>query len=677
MTMLRSFILTTALALVLASPAGADTNAPADPSVEATAPQGSPSQTGALTAEAWFDRANATYALGEAVKLFVRTNEDAYVTALSIGPTGNVTQIFPNPFHPNNLVQAHHPIAIPGHGAHAVVTGALGAEVIKIITTSRPIQVIPEDQLGATAPFRSVVGGVDAVARDFKTVAAQPEQDMVVLDKTFLSVPPAPAPTYFNSAQAPAPTYSYPAHAHFYPAPAPQEAEYGYPAPEYGYAAPEFGYAVPEYGYPAPEYAYPPARRTATPWRRTATPRRHTAIPSRQSGLDRRLRSPRAPAFHRRPNSTTRIRSQLPAMWIWSRSARRREGREAERSHRPVDGGQNGPENFEDRKRERAMFIMSIRVSFLVASFIAAATPAAAATAANDSCAPLVAAFDHAVAAKSIDGAIDAVAAIEADIVCGARTDEFRHKLTNSMIGIAGDPQVSDAERKKALAEAQQTIDHAGTWRDAEHLADYYWGRKDNLNAFTWYERGLAFISARPAEHASANDIKQLETRASAAKSLASDDNGGKKPAQFASSRGDMDGRVGGIYSPDLLRGAEVEVVPLPINFVTGEATFTPVGEKAAAELAEAVKQQNVHVVTLVGHTDPRGEHQYNVALSIRRAEALRAYLQSHGISAQINVDGKGPDEPFDASLLGRSISQDEEYALDRRVEWVRHSTSE
>jgi len=325
------------------------------------------------------------------------------------------------------------------------------------------------------------------------------------------------------------------------------------------------------------------------------------------------------------------------------------------------------------------MFIMSIRVSFLVASVIAAATPAAAATGVKDDCAALVTAFDHAVAAKSIDGAIDAVANIEADIVCGARTDEFRHKLIGSMIGIAGDPQVSDADRKRALSEAQQTIDHAGTWRDAEHLADYYWGRKDNLNAFAWYEKGLGFISARPAEHASPTDIKQLETRASAAKSLASDDNGGKKPAQFASSRGDMDGRVGGIYSPDLvkLRGAEVEVVPLPINFITGEAKFTEVGEKAAAELAEAVKQQNVHVVDLIGHTDPRGEHQYNVALSIRRAEALRAYLQSHGISAQINVDGKGPDQPFDASLLGRSISQDEEYALDRRVEWVRHSTSE
>src|SRR5271170_242968 len=106
MTMLRSFILTTA---------------PPDPSAEATAPQGSPSQTGKLTAEAWFDRANATYALGEAVNLFVRTNEDAYVTVLSIGPTGNVAQIFPNAFQPNNFAQAHQPIAIPGRGAAAVV----------------------------------------------------------------------------------------------------------------------------------------------------------------------------------------------------------------------------------------------------------------------------------------------------------------------------------------------------------------------------------------------------------------------------------------------------------------------------------------------------------------------------------------------------------------------------
>jgi hypothetical protein len=41
-------------------------------------------------------------------------------------------------------------------------------------------------------------------------------------------------------------------------------------------------------------------------------------------------------------------------------------------------------------------------------------------------------------------------------------------------------------------------------------------------------------------------------------------------------------------------------------------------------------------------------------------------------VKASIVVDGKGPDDPFDVSLLGRPVSQDEAWALDRRVEWVR-----
>ena len=80
---------------------------------------------------------------------------------------------------------------------------------------------------------------------------------------------------------------------------------------------------------------------------------------------------------------------------------------------------------------------------------------------------------------------------------------------------------------------------------------------------------------------------------------------------------------------------------------------FTPVGEKAIEELLEAVKQQNVGTMILVGHTDPRGDHKYNVELSARRAAAVRDYLLSHGVSAHIEVDGKGPDTPFDVTLLG------------------------
>ena len=133
-------------------------------------------------------------------------------------------------------------------------------------------------------------------------------------------------------------------------------------------------------------------------------------------------------------------------------------------------------------------------------------------------CPGLVAVFDRAVAAKSVEGEMNAMDAIAADIGCNHRTDEFRRKLIDSMIALASDPQVPADGQEKALEDAKEAIIISGSWRDAEHLADFFWRRKDDLNAFKWYESALAFISARPAEHATANEIKQLETRASAAK---------------------------------------------------------------------------------------------------------------------------------------------------------------
>lgn len=317
------------------------------------------------------------------------------------------------------------------------------------------------------------------------------------------------------------------------------------------------------------------------------------------------------------------------------------------------------------------MFATSKRVSILLAAVLAGAIPAAG------DCDGLVGAFDRAVASKSVDAELNAMAAIANDIVCGAQTDEYRGKLIDSLIDLAGDPQVPASDRDRALARAQETIAIGGTWRNASHLADFYARRNDNLNAFEWYEKSLSYVTSRLAVGASDAEIRALARRASAAKILASDDIEGKKIAKLAESARELDGRVGGIYSRDLLRGAEVEAVPLPINFFTNETRFTAVGEKAADELAQAVKEQNVHVMTLVGHADPRGDPRYNIVLSKRRAEAVRDYLLARGVAAQVIVDGKGSDQPFDVLLLGHPVTQEEAWALDRRVEWVRDSTTE
>jgi outer membrane protein OmpA-like peptidoglycan-associated protein len=160
-----------------------------------------------------------------------------------------------------------------------------------------------------------------------------------------------------------------------------------------------------------------------------------------------------------------------------------------------------------------------------------------------------------------------------------------------------------------------------GTWRSAEALGDLYSQRDEKLRALEYYELAISFLASRPNEPAQSKDLQRLVSLASGMKILASDDAEGRQPAEFAKSRDEVDGRVGGIYSPVLLRGTDVVAVPLPINFYFDETRVTPVGHAAMDELAEALSEQNVRSVLLVGHADPRGDRKYNLELSRRRAE--------------------------------------------------------
>jgi OOP family OmpA-OmpF porin len=72
----------------------------------------------------------------------------------------------------------------------------------------------------------------------------------------------------------------------------------------------------------------------------------------------------------------------------------------------------------------------------------------------------------------------------------------------------------------------------------------------------------------------------------------------------------------------------------------------------------------NVHVVVIVGHTDGIGTDAYNDRLSLKRAEAVRAYFVSkHMDQKLIKVEGKGKRAPTDSNetIEGR--------AKNRRVE--------
>ena len=59
------------------------------------------------------------------------------------------------------------------------------------------------------------------------------------------------------------------------------------------------------------------------------------------------------------------------------------------------------------------------------------------------------------------------------------------------------------------------------------------------------------------------------------------------------------------------------------------------------------IKDINLEVIIAVGHTDAVGGDAYNQKLSIRRSEAVKAYLVSKGIEKnRVYTEGKGEKQP-------------------------------
>jgi peptidoglycan-associated lipoprotein len=99
------------------------------------------------------------------------------------------------------------------------------------------------------------------------------------------------------------------------------------------------------------------------------------------------------------------------------------------------------------------------------------------------------------------------------------------------------------------------------------------------------------------------------------------------------------------------------------VFFDFNESALTSDATGTLARNSECLKQV-VRPVTLVGHADPRGTPEYNIALSEKRAQSVRSHLERLGIeSARMAIlprgalDAKGKDEPG--------------WAQDRRVDFT------
>ncbi|AVO48018.1 hypothetical protein C6568_01140 [Melaminivora suipulveris] len=77
------------------------------------------------------------------------------------------------------------------------------------------------------------------------------------------------------------------------------------------------------------------------------------------------------------------------------------------------------------------------------------------------------------------------------------------------------------------------------------------------------------------------------------------------------------------------------------------KSVLKPEGKAKLDDLVSKVKGINLEVIIAVGHTDSIGTDAYNQKLSVRRAEAVKAYLVSKGIEKnRVYTEGKGEKQP-------------------------------
>ena len=114
--------------------------------------------------------------------------------------------------------------------------------------------------------------------------------------------------------------------------------------------------------------------------------------------------------------------------------------------------------------------------------------------------------------------------------------------------------------------------------------------------------------------------------------------------------------------SAELRPTAGLQSVP----FEYDQHLLTATAQDILAANAAILKAQGHLQVTLAGYCDERGADQYNIALGERRAEAVRNYLLTLGISAgRLEAVSYGEEKPLDPG------HDESAWAKNRRVEFV------
>lgn len=106
------------------------------------------------------------------------------------------------------------------------------------------------------------------------------------------------------------------------------------------------------------------------------------------------------------------------------------------------------------------------------------------------------------------------------------------------------------------------------------------------------------------------------------------------------------------------------KIVLRAVHFDFNKSNIRPDARPVLDEAVQMLKQQGTVAVVVEGHTDSVGSDAYNMKLSHRRADAVKKYLESHGVAgSRIKTQGYGESRPVASNDTAEGRAQN------RRVE--------
>lgn len=103
------------------------------------------------------------------------------------------------------------------------------------------------------------------------------------------------------------------------------------------------------------------------------------------------------------------------------------------------------------------------------------------------------------------------------------------------------------------------------------------------------------------------------------------------------------------------------------VNFDLNKSSLTSTAKANLDKLVSVFKDYPDTNIIIYGHTDSTGDENYNMNLSVARAESVKNYLASRGlVRSRFDIVGMGETEPMDSNetASGRANNRRVEFAI-------------